>query len=296
MWFVCAVIATLAWGFADLFYKKGNDESESYSHLKTVVVVGVVMGLTGLVTQLSGGSVTIHDILVYLPVSLLYISSMAIGYFGLRYLFLSVSSPIQNSSGAVVALLYLILPFGEKPGTLDITATVLVAVGIVGLAVFERERVPMPGEKKKRYGALAIIFPLLYCVLDAAGTYVDGLYLDTFGLIDESAAAIAYYYTFFIAAIVCFAYVCLREKKLFNPFGNKSRVAAAAFETGGQFAYVYAMAGKASVAAPLIASYCAVSVLLSRIVLREKLRAWQYAAAAVIFAGILLFGISEGMA
>ena len=295
MWFVFALVTTLAWGAADLFYKKGNNESETNSHLKTVVTVGIVMGLTGIGTLIFGSEgVTLHEIIMYLPVSLLYIISMAIGYFGLRYLYLSISSPIQNSSGAMVALLYLC--FGEALGWMDITATVLIGIGIIALALFERAQVPMPGEKKAKYGALAIIFPLLYCVLDAAGTYIDGLYLDTYELIGEEAAQIAYYLTFAAAGAICYVYIAIREKKAFNPFANGNRIAASVFETAGQFTYVYAMAGNASVAAPMVASYCAVAVLLSRITLREKLRPMQYAAIAVIFAGIVLFGISEGLA
>ena len=49
-------------------------------------------------------------ILTYLPVSALYILSMAIGYLGLRYIELSISSPICNSSGAIVAILIFATP------------------------------------------------------------------------------------------------------------------------------------------------------------------------------------------
>ena len=45
MWFVFALITTLAWGAADLFYKKGADEQDKYSHLKTAMMVGIVMGI-----------------------------------------------------------------------------------------------------------------------------------------------------------------------------------------------------------------------------------------------------------
>ena len=45
MWFVFALITTLAWGAADLFYKKGADEKDKYSHLKTSMIVGLVMGI-----------------------------------------------------------------------------------------------------------------------------------------------------------------------------------------------------------------------------------------------------------
>ena len=56
------------------------------------------------------------------------------------------------------------------------------------------------------------------------------------------------------------------------------------------------MAGKAVVAAPMIASYCIVSLLLGHAVLKEKLRKWQYACVAAAMAGIVLLGISEGLA
>ena len=74
------------------------------------------------------------------------------------------------------------------------------------------------------------------------------------------------------------------------------RAGAAIFETAGQFSYVYAMSGNGAVAAPMIAAYCIVSILLSRIFLKEKLPARQYATVAVIIAGIILIGIAEGLA
>ena len=44
-WFIPAIVATLAWGTADLFYKKGADPADKYSYLKTVIMVGLIMGL-----------------------------------------------------------------------------------------------------------------------------------------------------------------------------------------------------------------------------------------------------------
>ena len=55
----------------------------------------------------NGVVINFQIILTYLPVSLLYIVSMALGYLGLRYIELSISSPICNSSGAIVAVLTL---------------------------------------------------------------------------------------------------------------------------------------------------------------------------------------------
>ena len=87
MWFVCALMTLLSWGIADLFYKKGANEEDKYSHLKTSMIVGIVMGIHAIFMLLfTDMNYNFINILIYLPVSLMYILSMTIGYFGLRYL------------------------------------------------------------------------------------------------------------------------------------------------------------------------------------------------------------------
>ncbi len=48
MWFLFALFSTLAWGTADLFYKKGSNSNDKLSHVKIVIMVGFVMGIHGL--------------------------------------------------------------------------------------------------------------------------------------------------------------------------------------------------------------------------------------------------------
>ena len=104
--FWLAVTALLFWSGSDLFSKIGCRGNDKYAHLKMVIAVGVVMGVHAMYEIFVGGTiVTWHVILTYLPVSLLYIFSMTLGYIGLRYIELSISSPICNSSGALVAVL-----------------------------------------------------------------------------------------------------------------------------------------------------------------------------------------------
>ena len=102
MWFWLSLIALLCWSGSDLFSKIGcQGEDDKLSHLKMVIAVGVVMGLHAAYEVFIGGVEINPGVFVtYLPVSLLYISSMAIGYLGLRYIELSISSPICNSSGS----------------------------------------------------------------------------------------------------------------------------------------------------------------------------------------------------
>lgn len=104
-WFVLSLLCLLCWGAADLFYKKGTDEDDPVSHLKIAVWVGLVMGVCALIllpfteTSFSVGSFLINAV-KYTPASLAYIVSMVIGYAGLRYLEVSIISPVQNASGA----------------------------------------------------------------------------------------------------------------------------------------------------------------------------------------------------
>ena len=59
----------------------------------------------------------------------------------------------------------------------------------------------------------------------------------------------------------------------------------------GQFAYVFAIGANAIVAAPLISSYCIMSLVWSRIFLKEKLSKAQYAVIAVAAVGIAILGM-----
>ena len=310
MWFLFTLLCTAAWGVADLFYKKGNTPDEKLSHLKTSVFVGAVMGAHALFLLVrSGFDYDFRNILVYLPVSSMYILSMTLGYFGLRYLELSVSSPVQNTSGAIVCILCLVF-LGETLDLISGIAVVLICAGVFLLGLFEyleSAKDSLPGDEKYRRSFKAFLFPILYCVFDALGTFFDAWYLDDpastplIGVTEENlenAAEISYELTFFICAVFLYIFIrCVKKEKLIAFRGTSlSRLAAALFETAGQFFYVYAMSGNGAVAAPVVASYCMVSVILSRILLREKLTWRKYAAIALAFAGILMLGIAEGLA
>ncbi|HEX7056458.1 MAG TPA: EamA family transporter [Bacilli bacterium] len=300
MWFLFALLTAFAWGGADLFYKRGSDRHDRTSHLKIVVMVGLVMGIHATIYLLYLGlSFNPADMLRYLPVSGFYILSMTIGYVGLRYLELSISSPVQNSSGAVTAILLFIF-FTHHLRTIEVLGITIISLGVVGLAILEKkaENKVLNANyklmnKKYQFGFLAIFFPILYCLFDGLGTFADGIYLDELELISEDAALLAYEYTFFICAVAAFIYLKFIKKIPFNVFRERDKGSAAVLETAGQFFYVFAMADNAIIAAPMIASYSIFSVILSRIFLREKLTKLQYAVIAAVIFGIALLGIAD---
>ena len=303
MWFTFAIITTLLWGVADLFYKKGANEADKYSHLKTSAMVGFVMGIHAIIMLIFFvPDYNFMNIIYYLPVSAMYILSMSIGYFGLRYLELSIISPIQNSSGAFAAILCFLF-LGQTVKGLQLAAIILISLAIFGLGVLERRAQKADVEHKKyKIGFVAFLMPILYCIIDAIGTFLDGFYLDdvstTFlkGVTEdniENVANISYELTFLIVGIIIFCYIVFVKREKFNPFTERDKGAAAIFETAGQFTYVFAMSSSAIIAAPMIASYSIISVILSRIFLKEKLSFGHYVLIALVMVGIAILGLFE---
>ena len=301
MWLWLSLITLLCWSGSDLFSKIGcRDGSDKYSHLKMVIAVGVVMGLHAAFEIFVGGTeISWSVIWTYLPISLLYISSMALGYLGLRYIELSVSSPICNSSGALVAVLTLLFVGGEDYSPLALLAIALVCVGAIGLGVVDATEDPelraerqKDGNYKYAKSFLALALPVAYCILDAAGTFADNRVLET---LDEGSANCAYELTFLAAAIFCFIYVVLIKKDRLVPKMEGPKYLGAICETAGQFAYIYAIADTSHLAmsAPIISSYCAASVLWSRLFLKEKLSWKHYLCILVTFAGIVIMGVYD---
>jgi drug/metabolite transporter (DMT)-like permease len=71
------------------------------------------------------------------------------------------------------------------------------------------------------------------------------------------------------------------------------RCAAAAGETFGTMAYIFAVAGNPVLTAPVTSAYCLVTIVLARIFLKERLTRKQYLSLAFLVIGIALLGISE---
>ena len=304
-WLFFSIATALLWGTAELFYKKGAQPNEKYSHLKICVWVGVVMGAHAIFTLLTQDiGYNPINIIRYLPVSLFYIISMAFSYFGMRFLEESISDPIENTAGVICILLFALF-MGDEFHWLTWVAVGVIGVGVVGVSYLENH-----GEtpRKRNYGkvlaVVSFIMPFLYALLDAFGTFLD----DAFFLIEdvansplvdvtedtiEAVANTSYELTFALFALGLFIFMKAKKVKFGPVPQHKDKILAAVFETAGQFTYVYALGGVDAVAAPILSSVCVVSLLLSRIFLKEKLSWKTYAFITVVIIGILLLAVSE---
>ena len=302
-WLFFSIATAVLWGTAELFYKKGALPNEKYSHLKICVWVGVVMGAHAIFTLLTKDiNYDPINLIRYLPVSMLYIVSMAFSYFGMRFLEESISDPIENTSGAICSLLCVLI-LKESLTPLSVIAIIIIVIGVLGVGYLENNG---ETQRKKNLGKkLAIIafcMPFVYALLDAFGSFVDVFYLDDIastpliGVTEETIEDVAntsYELTFALFALCLFIFMKVKKVKFGPVPQHKDKILAAIFETAGQFTYVYALSGNGVIAAPIISSVCVVSLLLSRIFLKEKLSWKTYAFIFIVIVGILLLAVSE---
>ena len=304
-WLFFSIATALLWGTAELFYKKGAQPNEKYSHLKICVWVGVVMGAHAIFTLLTQDiNYNPMNLLIYLPVSLFYIISMAFSYFGMRFLEESISDPIENTAGVICVLLFAIF-MGDEFSALTWVAVGVITVGVVGVSYLENHgETPRKKNLGKKLAIVSFCMPFLYALLDAFGTFLD----DAFFLVEdianapfvdvteetmEAVANTSYELTFALFALGLFIFMKAKKVKFGPVPQHKDKILAAVFETAGQFTYVYALGGVDAVAAPILSSVCVVSLLLSRIFLKEKLSWKTYAFIAVVIVGILLLAVAE---
>lgn len=315
MWII-AIIAMLCWSGSDIFSKVGSKQEDKLSHYKVGIAVGLIMGLHAIYEVTIGGvPLTFQDIINYLPASFFYILSMVIGYVGLRYIELSISSPICNGSGAVTAILCMLVwgvTFVEEDSNAVflngpiIAGIVLIVLGIIALGFIDnfeddelRKARQLKANRKYSKSVLAILLPILYCILDSCGTFVDTLIADGYmARIDDELLVgdilnTAYEFTWLFIGIIFAIYVFVIKREKIDTKFDSAKLAGGICETIGQVFYMMVIVAGYVPGYVIISAYCAVSTLWGRIFLKEKLSIKHYAALIAAFAGILILGFYD---
>jgi len=316
MWFVFAVAAAFAWGAEEVFLKGGTDENDRLSHHRLTACRGFIMGLAGIcLLPFSESGLPLPQLLsankLFLLIPTMYAVSLMLANNTYRYLDASVNAPIQGASGAFPPVILVIWYFfagkigsiWDEVSVMDLVATAVIIGASIGLAVIQQKLadgdMKTESGKSVKLGALAFIFPVIFCLADATDTVLCGVMLDDqigkgLGSFDY---LILYMFTFAAIGLISWLRLMYAEKKPYNLFKKSEwkKNAGGLMETIAQSVYVFGMAEKPTLVAPVIASYPIISVFLSRIVLKEKLLSGQYACIAVVLAGILMLGVSEGL-
>lgn len=302
MWLFFTLTTTLLWGIAELFYKKGSHEERKYDHLRVCVLVGAVMGIHAIITLLTSDiGYDPMNLIAYLPVSLCYIVSMACSFFGIRFIEESLADPIENTAGAMCSL-FCVIFLGETIAPLVWVAIGVIVIGIMGVSYMENSSdINRKQKLGKKLAIVAFAMPFCYAIIDALGSFLDIFFLEMetsplIGITEDNielVANVSYELTFAICALILFIFMKIKRVKFELP-KQKDKAIAAVCETAGQLTYVYAMSGNGAIAAPILSSVCVVSLLLSRIFLKEKLTKKQYLFIGIIIVGILMLAVLEG--
>lgn len=301
MWFICALLTAFGWGIADIFYKRGSVRDEKYSHLKICIFVGIVMGIHALFVLLTQNiNYNPINIIYYFPVSFMYFFAMVLTFFGLKYIEDSIASPVENSSGAITAIMCFFI-LGQKMSIISLIGVIFVTIGIIFLGIFEAKN---DSEKTKNVGKkltiIGFFMTVCYSIFNATGGLLDAYFLNIettplVGVTEDTVELVAntsYELMYVMIAIVFTIFIKIKGEKI-NWLQQKDKLLAAIFETFGQLMYVYAMSGNAIIAAPIVSSVCVVSVILARIFLKEKMTLKQYMAIFSVIIGILILAVME---
>jgi drug/metabolite transporter (DMT)-like permease len=302
------------WGITDILLKKSLNHYDSLSHFKTFIWIGIIMAPAGCIMALCSDTVLdsirmLADNLYLIPLCVFYVIALFFGLLGAKYLDASVISPLENIDGAIAAIiLYFFFLFTdrshitEKVGVVDIIGTVAIVVGVVLLGIQEhrlsKQEISFDEKKKKhRLGALALIFPIIYNLVDAVSMVAMGITVS--GEMEVSIPDIDFFFfecvAFSIAAILVWLYLLIAKKYIYNPFKKTelSRCGAGVGETFGTMTFTFAVGINPILTAPITSSYCLVTIILARIFLKERLTSKQYLSLLLLVIGIALLGVSE---
>ena len=310
MWLVFALIAMLGWGIEEVLIKINAEKDDMYFSAKIAVCM-TPMVIVALVvsTLLSESGLPLFELLhsnaTLLFALVAYIAVMLISYIGARYMEMSVFTPVSNASSGFAVVI--ILVYASLTGNyaavanyitpMSVTGMVLAVGGVVALAIVQsresRRIAPVqPQEKKYTVGALALLFPLAFCLTDAASVAIDSVNLGAAG---ESAVGSYDYIRIYAAAylvisVISWLVVLVGTKKPYNPFKpfKPASYGVGICEVVATICYLLALGRNAVLAVPVTSAYCIVTLVASRIFLKEQLKPRQYVCIASVVAGVLL--------
>lgn len=301
MWLLFATITVLLWGTSETIFKKVST-IEKHSVLKLISFNGIILGICAILFMLiTRTEINLNILITYLPVALIYIASMFCTYKAMTLVKVSILSPLQNSSCAITTILCIFL-LKQEVGIPQIIAIALIIICMILLSINKDETLRLEsGDKEadaknaKRAYLLylkGIAFALGYWFLDGIGSFMDDYTLEA--NLSAEQVIIAYSFIYGIIGVICAIVVKFKERdyEYTKVKENKLKLLGTLVETAGQYTYIYAFAfGDAALASPYIAAYSIVTVILSRIFLKEKLTKKQYVLIGLILAGMITLSI-----
>ena len=184
---------------------------------------------------------------------------------------------------------------GKRMTGIQFLGVSFITFGLIILIILEgrqnKKKDPKIQRKEINLGAVALIFPIIYAVVDAFATFLDDVYLSN--ILTPEEALISFELTFLAVALVSLFYLVVIKKERYKLKEERFNILGGIFETAGQFFYVYALTGNSVVAAPLMSIDGIVAVIFGRIWLKEKLNKNQYLTIIMITIGVFILAFFD---
>jgi len=293
MWIIVALISVMFYATAEVIQKKGSNEDENFASLKLLIWFGIFSGITSMAVYFFGfkeTNITATEMLKTKPISILsplfYYISLLFCFLSFKFIPLSIASPITCIDGILtfVGVIVMFLFVGEKAlidesiTPLKLLLVVLVLVGIYACGIIQNKfdkgnalKIRSTSKIKNTcFAFLGIILAFISATFDASSSLTD-IYL-----LSDEFASFDYIYLHgilvFAFTIPVYIILLIKNKKLYNPFSKTeiSKMLGAGFDNIGMIFYMIAVSKNAIYTNVLISSFCVCTVILSKILLKEK--------------------------
>ncbi len=295
MWIVFAIITVLVWGISETIFKKSSSDTEN-NILELLAYNGILLGVFALVYFLVlyfcfGKTYDIMSVVYYMPIVLIYNMSMWVYYKAMSVIKISLVSPIANSSCLITVMLCVVVL--KQYVSLPQAIAIALIIGSIFVLSIKKEEAAIDTQKIYKTSAyiIGIACSLGYFFLDGFASFLDEYVLEDFFLNRENELLISFSIVYCVIGLICHVVMRVRDKKIRLEM-DRYKLVGSIFETVGEYTYIYAFSyGNASVVSPFVASYTIVTLVLSRIFLKEKLKGYQYFLVLLILLGVIILSL-----
>lgn len=324
MWIFLVLFSFLAYSFSSIYEKKGACIQEDHTSIKMIIWTGFFWGLVALGLTVLGLRETstlmvemVADTPTILASPVFFAISLLFSYLSFKLIPLSIASPICNTEGVFefigVVILFLILgKTDELEESLSgwkfilIVLILLLTVILTSIRnkneVQEHSRALARGRfliKNGHFAIIGVCFAFLSATFDAGSSLVDVYFLGELGN-DAVIEPMDYLYTqsmvYFCISIILYFLLWVLEKKPYNPFQKRecSRILGVGLDTIATVTWMLAVTLNQIYTSIIINTYCIMTLILSRVLLKEKFgRKETTLIIAIIFSVVSFLTIEE---
>lgn len=274
------IMAMIGWGVADFLGKLGVDEIGTY-HTVTIVTGISMTFLLLFATPLAELNAFYIGLFIFLGI-LWALSGMAF-YKGLEVGKVSVISPLASSWGALAVILSLVF-FNETIAGMQIGGIMLAFLGVVMVTTSWKELSKTKITKLVKGAEYGIAALVMWAIILTTVKITIPIY----------GAIMPIIIIKFVALVIMIGYSPIKKIKWDIPWRKlwKLFIAIGIFDAMAFVGYNYGIAqGSISVVAPIAAAFPAITIVLARIFLKEKLERSQQLGVVAILAGLVLLSI-----